>query len=254
MTEALIPVWERVLQQSPIRPDDNFFDLRRRFAFGGHSVFGSRETLRTATAAGDDLQHADHRRACRRIGAAQHSSASSTGPAAQGSAEPPVFIAHGLGGSVIDFYRLLDPHPLRPQRLRNAGSRHRRQSTSPSPPLRKWHSTISMRFAPCSPTVRIFRRLFSRRAGLHGNRAAPYCRGGARRAADRAGCLSESQPAFSLAAFPAFQPAGMAKVGSAIGMFAKMRNRRRRNNCALKCPRDAAPRKRRKLPPRLPQQ
>ena len=107
MTEALIPIWERVLQQSPIRPDDNFFDL------GGDSLSAVTLFLEIEKLCGRQLPPVmiyNTPTIAALAAELEQPSTSRLPPLVllrQGAVEPPVFIAHGLGGSVIDFYRLL---------------------------------------------------------------------------------------------------------------------------------------------------
>ena len=127
MAEALIPVWERVLQQSPIGLDDNFFDL------GGDSLSAVTLFLEVEKLCGRQLPSVMiyNTPTIAALAAELEQPTVFRGfllwcCLRKGSAEPPVFIAHGLGGSVIDFYRLLTHIRCEPQRLRNAGERHRR--------------------------------------------------------------------------------------------------------------------------------
>ena len=107
MTEALIPIWERVLQQSPIGLDDNFFDL------GGDSLSAVTLFLEVEKLCGRQLPPVmiyNTPTIAALAAELEQPSIPRLPPLVllrKGSAEPPVFIAHGLGGSVIDFYRLL---------------------------------------------------------------------------------------------------------------------------------------------------
>lgn len=107
MTESLIPIWERVLQQSPIGPDDNFFDL------GGDSLSAVTLFLEVEKLCGRQLPPVMIYNTPTISALAAELERASTPRLPplvllrKGSVEPPVFIAHGLGGSVIDFYRLL---------------------------------------------------------------------------------------------------------------------------------------------------
>jgi acetoacetyl-CoA synthetase len=107
MTETLIPIWERVLQQSPIGPDDNFFDL------GGDSLSAVTLFLEVEKLCGRQLPPVMIYNTPTIAALAAELERPSTPRLPplvllrKGSVEPPVFIAHGLGGSVIDFYRLL---------------------------------------------------------------------------------------------------------------------------------------------------
>jgi acetoacetyl-CoA synthetase len=107
MTEALIPIWERVLQQSPVGPDDNFFDL------GGDSLSACTLFLEVEKLCGRKLPPVmiyNTPTVAALAAELERPSTPRLPPLVllrKGSVEPPLFIAHGLGGSVIDFYRLL---------------------------------------------------------------------------------------------------------------------------------------------------
>ncbi len=107
-TAALTGIWERVLQRSPIGVDDNFFDL------GGDSLTAVTLFLEIEKFCGRRLPSVLIYNAPT-ISALAHElerpATSRLAPLIQlraGSASaPPVFMAHGLGGSVIDFHSLL---------------------------------------------------------------------------------------------------------------------------------------------------
>jgi len=107
MAEALTPIWERVLQHSPIGPDDNFFDL------GGDSLSAVTLFLEVEKLCGRQLPSVmiyNTPTIAALAAELEQPSASRLPPLVllrKGPAGTPVFIAHGLGGSVIDFYRLL---------------------------------------------------------------------------------------------------------------------------------------------------
>jgi len=107
MVEVLIPIWQRVLQTSSVGTDDNFFDL------GGDSALALELFNEIALACGREfppvmIYHAPT------IAALAALLEQPTAPAVPslvelkpGSKQPPIFIAHGLGGSVIDFYQVV---------------------------------------------------------------------------------------------------------------------------------------------------
>lgn len=105
--EALAPIWRRVLQLSSVGADDNFFDL------GGDSALALQLFNEIALACGRDLPpviiyHAPTIAAL--AGLLDQPVAPRIPPLVQlkaGSQEPPVFIAHGLGGSVMDFFQVV---------------------------------------------------------------------------------------------------------------------------------------------------
>src|SRR6266478_5360620 len=90
ITEALIQIWQSVLQRSPIREEDNFFDV------GGDPLLAVRLFDEIAKASGREMPPLVTLKA--------------------GEANPPVFIAHGLGGSVMEFFGLVEKvqtrHPI----------------------------------------------------------------------------------------------------------------------------------------------
>ncbi len=106
MVEALVPIWRRVLQLPSIGVDDNFFDL------GGDSALALELFHGIALACGRELPpvmiyHAPTIAALAAV--LEQSSTPRVPPLVQlkaGSKDPPVFIAHGLGGSVMDFFQI----------------------------------------------------------------------------------------------------------------------------------------------------
>jgi thioesterase domain-containing protein/acyl carrier protein len=104
--DALTAVWKRVLQLSSVEVDDNFFDL------GGDSSLALELFNEIALACGCELPpvtiyHAPTIAALAQL--IEHPKEPRVPPIVQLKAgcEPPVFIAHGLGGSVIDFYQVI---------------------------------------------------------------------------------------------------------------------------------------------------
>ena len=116
MIDSLTTIWEHVLQRSPIGPEDNFFDL------GGDSLSAVALFLEIEKLCGRQLPSVMIYNAPTISALATELEAASTSPfpplflLRDGSVMPPVFIAHGLGGSVIDFYRLVthvqSDHPI----------------------------------------------------------------------------------------------------------------------------------------------
>lgn len=114
--EDLIPIWQFVLQRSPIREDDNFFDL------GGDPSLAVKLFDEIAQACGRELPplliyHAPTIAALASImNQASLPNFSSLVPLKAGEEEPPIFIAHGLGGSVMEFFGLVKKiqtrHPI----------------------------------------------------------------------------------------------------------------------------------------------
>jgi len=107
MIEALTPIWQRVLQLSSVGIDDNFFDL------GGDSALALELFHEIALACGRELPpvmiyHAPTIAALAAL--LEQPTTPRVPPLVQlksGSGQPPVFIAHGLGGSVMDFYQIV---------------------------------------------------------------------------------------------------------------------------------------------------
>jgi acetoacetyl-CoA synthetase len=107
MVETLIPIWQRVLQLSSIGVDDNFFEI------GGDSTLALALFNEIAEACGRELPPVMIYHAPTIAGLAsvlEQSEAPRVPPLVQlkaGSAAPPLFITHGLGGSVMDFFQVV---------------------------------------------------------------------------------------------------------------------------------------------------
>jgi len=116
MIEVLTPIWQRVLQVSAIQVDDDFFDL------GGDSLLALQLFNEIAQTCNRELPPVTiyQARTIAALAALLEQPSTPKFPALvllkSGSKNPPVFIAHGLGGSVMDFYqpvRLLESdHPI----------------------------------------------------------------------------------------------------------------------------------------------
>jgi acetoacetyl-CoA synthetase len=114
--DRLIPIWERVLQRSPIGVNDNFFDL------GGDSLLAVNLFFEIEQAFGREMPPVMIYQAptIAALAAELELPSASRLPALvllkPGNSETPIFIAHGLGGSVIDFYQLVkyidSPQPI----------------------------------------------------------------------------------------------------------------------------------------------
>jgi len=116
MVDMLVPIWQRVLQLSSVGVDDNFFDL------GGDSALSLALFNEIALASGRGLPpvmiyHAPTIAALAAL--LEQPTAPRVPPLVQlkaGSKEPPVFITHGLGGSVMDFFQVVKhiqtPHAI----------------------------------------------------------------------------------------------------------------------------------------------
>ena len=105
--EILIPIWKRVLQLESVALGDNFFEL------GGDSSLALQLFDEIALACGRDLPPVMIYQAptIAALAAVLDQPSIPRVPALveikAGSIEPPIFIAHGLGGSVMDFYQLV---------------------------------------------------------------------------------------------------------------------------------------------------
>jgi len=105
--ETLTSIWQRVLQLSHVGTDDNFFDL------GGDSALAVELFHEVANACGRELPpvmiyHAPTIAALAAI--LDQPAAPPMPPLVQlkaGSDEQPLFIAHGLGGSAMDFFQIV---------------------------------------------------------------------------------------------------------------------------------------------------
>lgn len=116
MVEVLTPIWRRVLRLSSVGVDDNFFDI------GGDSSLALELFNEIALVCGRELPPVIiyHAPTINSLAALLEQPTTPTVPPLvqlkAGSNEPSVFIAHGLGGSVIDFYQVVKyietPHAI----------------------------------------------------------------------------------------------------------------------------------------------
>jgi len=105
MVEVLTPIWQRVLQLQSVRVDDNFFDL------GGDSSLALQLFNEIAEVCDRELPPVTIYQAST-VAALAALLEQSTTPRfptlvllKPGAENPPVFVAHGLGGSVMDFFQ-----------------------------------------------------------------------------------------------------------------------------------------------------
>jgi acetoacetyl-CoA synthetase len=113
---TLTAIWERQLQHSPIQPEDNFFDL------GGDSSTAVEVFNEIAKTCGRELPPVTiyHAPTIASLGALLEQSLSPRLPSLvqlkPGTSGNPVFIAHGLGGSAMEFFQLVKhiegPNPI----------------------------------------------------------------------------------------------------------------------------------------------
>jgi pimeloyl-ACP methyl ester carboxylesterase len=116
MIEVLAPIWQRVLQLSSVQVDDDFFDL------GGDSSLALQLFNELAQACGRELPPVTiyQARTIAALAALLDQTTTPRFPALillkPGADKTPVFLAHGLGGSVIDFFQLVrcieSDHPI----------------------------------------------------------------------------------------------------------------------------------------------
>jgi acetoacetyl-CoA synthetase len=116
MVEVLTPIWQRVLQLQSVGVDDNFFDL------GGDSSLALQLFNEIAEVCDRELPPVTIYQAptIAALAALLEQRTAPRFPALvllkPGAEKPPVFVAHGLGGSVIDFFQpvkhIETPHPI----------------------------------------------------------------------------------------------------------------------------------------------
>jgi thioesterase domain-containing protein/acyl carrier protein len=116
MVEVLTPIWQRVLQLPSIGVDDNFFDL------GGDSSLALQLFNEIAQSCDRELPPVTIYQAptIAALAALLEQPAAPRFPTLvllkPGAETPPVFIAHGLGGSVMDFFQpvrlIATDHPI----------------------------------------------------------------------------------------------------------------------------------------------
>ena len=125
MTEVLTPIWERVLQRSAIRVEDNFFDL------GGDSLLAVELFTEIAKGCGRELAPVTIYCAPTIASLAailEEPTAPRFPPLLQlkpGTQAPPIFLAHGLGGTAMDFFQLVKHIQTQRSDIRDASKRHR---------------------------------------------------------------------------------------------------------------------------------
>ncbi len=105
MVEALTPIWQRVLQLPSIHVDDNFFDL------GGDSSLALQLFNEIAEVCDRELPPVTIYQAptIAALAALLEQPTTPRFPTLvllkPGAEKPPIFVAHGLGGSVMDFFQ-----------------------------------------------------------------------------------------------------------------------------------------------------
>ncbi len=118
MQEVLTPIWQRLLQLPSVQAEDNFFDL------GGDSSLALQLFNEIAKACGRELPPVTIYQAptITALAALLEQPATTRFPplvlmkSGRGRGEPPVFLAHGLGGSAMDFFQpvkhIQTEHPI----------------------------------------------------------------------------------------------------------------------------------------------
>jgi thioesterase domain-containing protein/acyl carrier protein len=107
MTETLTAIWQRLLQHSPILADDNFFDL------GGDSSIAVELFNEIAKTCGRELPPVTiyHAPTIAALAALLEQTLSPRLPSLvqlkPGMPDKPVFAAHGLGGSAMEFFQVV---------------------------------------------------------------------------------------------------------------------------------------------------
>jgi acyl carrier protein len=108
-TETLTDIWERQLRHTPISPEDNFFDL------GGDSSIAVEVFNEIAKSCGRELPPVTiyHTPTIAALATLLEEKASPRLPslmqlkAGTNGTSKPVFIAHGLGGSAMEFFQVV---------------------------------------------------------------------------------------------------------------------------------------------------
>ena len=116
MQEMLLPIWQRILQLPSVYVEDNFFDL------GGDSSLALQLFNEIAKACGRELPPVTIYQAptITALAALLEQPTTTRIPPLvlmkSGTEEPPVFLAHGLGGSAMDFFQpvkyIQTEHPI----------------------------------------------------------------------------------------------------------------------------------------------
>src|ERR1700730_16752398 len=105
--EVLAPIWERVLRRPSIRADDNFFDL------GGDPATAVQLFNEIAKVFDQSLppitiyQAPTLAKTAAILAEAEPQRFPAVVPLKGGNGNPPVFITHGMGGSVMEIFQLV---------------------------------------------------------------------------------------------------------------------------------------------------
>jgi len=114
--ELLVPIWQRVLKRSSVNLEEDFFDA------GGNPVLARELFAEVSRTCGQEVSPLMICQAPTILALAallEHPTAFQLSPLVllkPGSEKPPVFITHGIGGSMLDFFQLArevqTPHPI----------------------------------------------------------------------------------------------------------------------------------------------
>ena len=197
ITEVLAPIWERVLHRPAIHVEDNFFDL------GGDSLLAVELFTEIARVCGRELAPVTIYCAPTIASLAavlEEPTAPRFPPLLQlksGTQAPPVFLAHGLGGTAMDFFQLVKH--IRTEcpiyGIQAKGTDGVDEPFDCIEDLAQFQLDAIRELQPHGPYC--FDWLLFGRAGYPGDGPAPDCLGGKGRAAGYAGELPP--PAVSLA-------------------------------------------------------
>lgn len=157
ITEKLTSIWRRVLQLPSIDIHDDFFEL------GGDSSLALQLFSEIGQACGRELPPVTIylARTIASLAALLEQPSAPRFPALvllkHGSAPPPVFLAHGLGGSVMDFFQtvryLRSDHPI--YGLQSRGIDGRDEPLESIEDMAEFHLAAIRELQPCGPYLLI---------------------------------------------------------------------------------------------------
>src|ERR1700733_1520922 len=114
--ELLVPIWQRVLKRSSVNLEEDFFDA------GGNPVLARELFAEVSRTCGQEVSPLMICQATTILALAallEQPTAFRLSPLVllkPGSEKPPVFITHGIGGSMLDFFQMArhvpTPHPI----------------------------------------------------------------------------------------------------------------------------------------------
>ena len=174
MIEVLTPIWQRVLRRSPSTSRIIFLSWAAIPSSAARAIQRNRAGVRPGTATRDDLSGAYDRGSGCSVGAARLRRAFHRSCCLKpGTEEPPVFLTHGLGGSVMDFFQVGEAH--RKRHVQSTGCR-RRDVDGVDEPFERIEDMAQFYLdaiqGGATPRALPLRRLLSRRFGDARNGAA----------------------------------------------------------------------------------